>query len=97
VERARGQAGGASSGSRASTRPPGWSAPRPGTGPLGADLGDLLASARDEGGLGLGTLGTSLAFLGASLALVTYLSRTGRDRIERIQPLAAPAADVHLL
>ena len=47
--------------------------------------------------MGLGTLGTSLAFLGAILALVTYLSRTGRDRIERIQPLAAPAADVHLL
>jgi uncharacterized membrane-anchored protein len=30
--------------------------------PLGADLGDLLATGREAGGLGLGTLSTSALF-----------------------------------
>ncbi|GAA4118253.1 membrane protein [Knoellia locipacati] len=58
------------------------------TRPLGANIGDFLASARDEGGVGLGTLGTSVLFLGTILAVVVYLSITHRDRIEGEDPSA---------
>jgi uncharacterized membrane-anchored protein len=54
------------------------------TRPLGANIGDFLASPRDEGGLGLGTLGTSLLFLLAILAAVIYLTKSGRDRTELV-------------
>ena len=37
------------------------------TRPLGANIGDFLGSARSDGGLGLGTLGTSVLFLGTIL------------------------------
>src|SRR6476660_2385318 len=46
------------------------------TRPLGANIGDFLASDKSEGGLGLGTLWTSVIFLGAILATVVYLSMT---------------------
>ncbi|MCW3062160.1 MAG: hypothetical protein JWQ02_3981 [Capsulimonas sp.] len=49
------------------------------TRPLGASLGDLLSQARADGGLGLGTVGTSALFLVAILALVIYLTITKRD------------------
>jgi uncharacterized membrane-anchored protein len=52
------------------------------TRPLGANLGDLLASARDEGGLGVGTLGTSALFLTAIVLVVAYLTKTRRDQTE---------------
>jgi uncharacterized membrane-anchored protein len=52
------------------------------TRPLGANLGDWLASPRAEGGLGLGTAGTSVVFLLAILATVIYLTVTQRDVIE---------------
>ena len=55
------------------------------TRPLGANVGDYLASPRSEGGLGLGTFGTSVVFLGTILAVVVYLSLTGKDRTEPIQ------------
>jgi uncharacterized membrane-anchored protein len=54
------------------------------TRPLGANIGDFLASDKSEGGLALGTLGTSVAFLGAILATVIYLTATGRDRTENL-------------
>ena len=44
------------------------------TRPLGASLGDLLSQAQTYGGLGLGTVVTSLAFLAVIVALVTVLS-----------------------
>ena len=44
------------------------------TRPLGASLGDLLSQARTYGGLGLGTITTSIAFLAIIVALVTLLS-----------------------
>jgi uncharacterized membrane-anchored protein len=44
------------------------------TRPLGASLGDLLAQARSYGGLGLGTVVTSIVFLSAITVLVAYLS-----------------------
>jgi uncharacterized membrane-anchored protein len=52
------------------------------TRPLGANIGDYLASPHDEGGLALGTLWTSVAFLGAILATVIYLSWTHVDQTE---------------
>jgi uncharacterized membrane-anchored protein len=63
------------------------------TRPLGANIGDFLASGRDEGGAGLGTLGTSVLFLGTILAVVVYLSVTHKDRIERNAARAELAAD----
>jgi uncharacterized membrane-anchored protein len=61
------------------------------TRPLGANIGDFLGSGRDEGGAGLGTLGTSVLFLGTILAVVVYLSITHKDRIERTVMPAEPA------
>ena len=54
------------------------------TRPLGANIGDFLASPKSEGGLGLGTFVTSLLFLGAIAAVVVYLTLTGVDRTETI-------------
>jgi uncharacterized membrane-anchored protein len=51
------------------------------TRPLGASLGDYLSQPRDEGGLGLGTVGTSAIFLVTILSLVIYLSKTRRDEL----------------
>lgn len=43
------------------------------TRPLGASLGDYFSQPRDEGGLGLGTVGTSAVFLAAIVGCVAYL------------------------
>jgi len=51
------------------------------TRPLGASIGDYLASPTGEGGLGLGTNLTSIIFLSAILALVVYLAISKRDVI----------------
>jgi uncharacterized membrane-anchored protein len=58
------------------------------TRPLGASIGDYLASPTGEGGLGLGTNLTSVVFLGTILALVVFLAISKRDVI-RSGPLAA--------
>jgi uncharacterized membrane-anchored protein len=44
------------------------------TRPLGASLGDLLSQAHEYGGLGLGTIYTSLAFLIVIIGLVAFVS-----------------------
>jgi uncharacterized membrane-anchored protein len=44
------------------------------TRPLGASIGDLLSQAPKDGGLGLGTVGTSMLFLCVIVALVIYIS-----------------------
>ncbi|WP_405498577.1 hypothetical protein [Nocardia sp. NBC_00511] len=49
------------------------------TRPLGANLGDWLASPTADHGLGLGTALTSVLFLAAILATVLYLTRTRAD------------------
>jgi uncharacterized membrane-anchored protein len=54
------------------------------TRPLGANIGDFLASSHDEGGVGLGTLGTSVLFLVGILIAVVYLTRTRKDRTELV-------------
>jgi uncharacterized membrane-anchored protein len=51
------------------------------TRPLGASIGDYLASPKAGGGLGLGTNLTSFLFLGTILALVVYLAISKRDVI----------------
>jgi uncharacterized membrane-anchored protein len=52
------------------------------TRPLGASIGDLMSQPTSDGGLGFGTTGTSLIFLGAILAVVTYLGITKKDLAE---------------
>ena len=49
------------------------------TRPLGASIGDYLSQPHAQGGLGLGTVGTSALFLTAITTLVIYLSVTGAD------------------
>lgn len=44
------------------------------TRPLGASLGDLLSQSRTYGGLGLGTINTSIAFLTVIVALVAFVT-----------------------
>jgi uncharacterized membrane-anchored protein len=61
------------------------------TRPLGASIGDYLASPTGEGGLGLGTNLTSIIFLSTILALVVYLAVSKRDVI-RSGPLPTAAA-----
>ncbi len=65
------------------------------TRPLGANLGDWLARTRAEGGVGLGTAGTSVVFLAAILATVIYLTVTRRDVIDNPDTTAAPVAARH--
>ncbi len=55
------------------------------TRPLGANIGDFLASPHADGGLGLGTFGTSVLFLGTILAVVVFLTKT---RVDRTDPYA---------
>jgi uncharacterized membrane-anchored protein len=50
------------------------------TRPLGASLGDLLSQAKTYGGVGLGTVVTSLVFLAVIVVLVTWVSISGIDR-----------------
>jgi uncharacterized membrane-anchored protein len=52
------------------------------TRPLGANIGDYLSADKSEGGLGLGTLVTSVIFLVTILATVVYLTVTRVDRTE---------------
>ncbi len=49
------------------------------TRPLGASIGDYLSQPTHEGGLGLGTVVTSVIFLGAILGLVIFLSVSHSD------------------
>jgi uncharacterized membrane-anchored protein len=55
------------------------------TRPLGASLGDLLSQSRNYGGVGLGTVHTSLAFLTVIIALVAWVSFEG-ERSEQAGP-----------
>ena len=55
------------------------------TRPLGASIGDYLSQARGDGGLGLGTVITSIIFLVAILFTVVYLTVTKKDVIQTSQ------------
>jgi len=63
------------------------------TRPLGASIGDYLASPTSEGGLGLGTNLTSILFLSTILALVVFLAISKRDVIRSGSPAPALAGD----
>jgi uncharacterized membrane-anchored protein len=66
------------------------------TRPLGANIGDFLASPHTDGGLGLGTLWTSVIFLATILATVVYLTVTRVDRTEVVRgeiPEASPSLE----
>jgi uncharacterized membrane-anchored protein len=64
------------------------------TRPLGASVGDELSQAKADGGLGLGTTVTSVLFLAAILAVVTFLSITRKDATENLARRTAPVDDV---
>lgn len=53
------------------------------TRPLGASIGDFLAKPVIAGGLGWGTITTSLIFLAGILLLVVLLTFGRRDRLEQ--------------
>lgn len=53
------------------------------TRPLGASIGDYLSQPPKYGGLGLGATATSFIFVGGILVIVTYLSLTQKDVIEK--------------
>lgn len=55
------------------------------TRPLGASFGDLLSQSRPNGGLGLGTIVTSLAFLAVIIALVTWFTLRPEGRRRTLQ------------
>jgi uncharacterized membrane-anchored protein len=63
------------------------------TRPLGANIGDWFASPKDEGGLGLGTFGTSILFLSTILLVVIYLTITHSDQTERVYHPAEQAPE----
>ena len=54
------------------------------TRPLGANIGDFLSAPKDEGGLGWGTLWTSVLFLATIVLVVVYLTITKKDRTELV-------------
>lgn len=49
------------------------------TRPFGASFGDLLSQPRSNGGLGLGTVGTSALFLAVILGLIVIMTRAQRS------------------
>lgn len=55
------------------------------TRPLGASLGDLLSQAREYGGIGLGTVQTSIVFLTVIVGLVAWVTFEG-DGARRTDP-----------
>ncbi|MCA1595543.1 MAG: hypothetical protein LC772_03840 [Chloroflexi bacterium] len=59
------------------------------TRPLGASIGDYLSSPHKEGGLALGTMGTSALFLVTILVLVIFLAITRKDATDSRDPIAA--------
>lgn len=67
------------------------------TRPLGASMGDYLSQPTGDGGLGFGTVVTSVLFLAVISALVVYLAVTRRDVTEPERkagpPVVSPAAE----
>lgn len=64
------------------------------TRPLGANLGDWLATPTTEHGLGLGTAVTSVIFLAAIAATVLYLTRSRIDVIGAVAPTGSKPSAV---
>ncbi len=64
------------------------------TRPLGASLGDGFSQSPHDGGLGVGTVGTSALFLVAISALVVYLTRSRVDQTPASPPQSTSTAAV---
>ncbi|MFJ8005998.1 COG4705 family protein [Streptomyces fagopyri] len=62
------------------------------TRPLGASIGDYLSQPTGDGGLGFGTVITSVLFLAVILALVVFLATTRKDVTESERPLGRQEA-----
>lgn len=62
------------------------------TRPLGASMGDYLSQPTGDGGLGLGTVVTSVLFLTVILGMVVYLAVTRKDVLETRDGAAAHRA-----
>jgi uncharacterized membrane-anchored protein len=59
------------------------------TRPLGASIGDLLSQSPADGGLGVGTTATSVAFLATIVALTVYLGiKVRRQRVQAAATIA---------
>jgi uncharacterized membrane-anchored protein len=58
------------------------------TRPLGASLGDLLSQSRAYGGMGVGTIDTSIVFLTTIVALVGWLSLPGNTTRASVEPVS---------
>ncbi|MDN5275074.1 MAG: putative rane-anchored protein [Candidatus Saccharibacteria bacterium] len=56
------------------------------TRPLGASIGDFMSQATSDGGLNLGTIGTSVIFLTAIACLVIYISFSRVDSPGPLKP-----------
>ena len=63
------------------------------TRPLGANIGDFLASSKADQGVGLGTALTSVLFLGGIAATVLYLTISRVDVIEERSGAAQSTPD----
>ncbi|MDB5183969.1 MAG: putative rane-anchored protein [Candidatus Saccharibacteria bacterium] len=61
------------------------------TRPLGASIGDFMSQATSDGGLNLGTIGTSAIFLTAIACLVMYISYSKVDSPKLLKPVAITA------
>jgi uncharacterized membrane-anchored protein len=59
------------------------------TRPFGATMGDVLTKTRDRGGLGFGTVGSSLVLATVLVAVILFTMR--RDKAAAAAPPAAPA------
>src|SRR4030088_882195 len=55
------------------------------TRPLGASLGDLLSQSRPNGGLGFGTIHTSVVFLLVIASLVTFVSLASKTEAKAVE------------
>jgi uncharacterized membrane-anchored protein len=61
------------------------------TRPLGASIGDFMSQATSNGGLNLGTIGTSAIFLTAIACLVAYITYSKIDSPRSLKPQAVTA------
>lgn len=57
------------------------------TRPFGASFGDLLSQPHANGGLGLGTVGTSALFLGVIASLIVWMTRQQARRTSTLQEI----------
>jgi uncharacterized membrane-anchored protein len=65
------------------------------TRPLGASIGDWMSQPRADGGLGLGTVVTSVLFLGLIVAVVVFLTVTRKDETPE-QSVSPETLEPHL-